>query len=84
VFSTVSRLSRNIQYLPHSYWIDPNTITLPDIAYASGTCAEVYKGTHEDEYVAVKMLRTSHQERATTLKKVSTDDEWGTKHVDTG
>ena len=59
-------------------------ITLPDIAYASGTCAEVYKGRHEGKCVAVKVLRTSYQERAITLKKVSADSEWGTKHVDTG
>jgi len=39
---------------------------------------------HEGEYVAVKVLRTSHQEKATTLRKVSTDGELGAKHVGTG
>ena len=84
MFSTVSRLSRNIQYLPRSYWIDPNTITLPKEPHTSGTCAEVYRGTHEGEYVAVKVLRTSHQEKAITLKKVSAGGERGVKHVGTG
>ena len=59
-------------------------IALPEIPYTSGTCAEVYMGTHEGEYVAVKVLRTSHQEKFTALKKVSTDGERGVKHVDTG
>jgi len=59
-------------------------ITLPDIPYTSGTCAEVYRGTHEGEYVAVKVLRTSHQEKLSTLKKVSTCGERGEEHVDTG
>jgi len=59
-------------------------ITLPNIPYTSGTSAEVYRGTHECEYVAVKVLRTSNQERATTLKKVSTDGERRAKHVGTG
>ena len=45
-------------------------ITLPKLSYTSGVFAEVYIGTHEGESVAVKVLRTSGQEKATKLKKV--------------
>jgi hypothetical protein len=41
-------------------------------------------GTHEGKAVAVKVLRTSDQERAAKLKKVSTGGERGAKHVDAG
>ena len=72
VFSTTSRLSRRIQYLPRSYWTDPKTIALHDDPHTSGTCAEVYRGIQKGEPVAVKVLRTSIQEDPDELKKVST------------
>jgi len=84
VFATISRLSRIIQYLPRSYWIDPKTITLPNEPYTSGTCAEVYRGKRNDESVAVKVLRTSNQESSAALKKVRMGDRWEAQHVDTG
>ena len=46
---------------------------LPKMPHTSGTCAEVYKGTHDGEAVAVKVLRTSNLESAAKLKKVSAD-----------
>jgi len=80
VFSVFSRLSRGCQYLPHSYWIDPTTITLPDEPYTSGACAEVYNGTQNGEPVAVKVLRTSNQESLMKLKKVNTAEQ-GAQYV---
>jgi len=41
-------------------------------------------GTHEGGAVAVKVLRTSNQESAAKLKKVSTGGERAAKHVRTG
>ena len=46
---------------------------LPKMPHTSGTCAEVYKGTHDGEAVAVKVLRTSSQESYARLVKVSMD-----------
>ena len=41
-------------------------------------------GTHEGEAVAVKVLRTSNQESAAKLRKVSTGGGRGAKHADVG
>ena len=71
VFSTISRLSRGCQYLPRSYWIDEGTISLSKEPLASGTCAEVYRGTRNGESVAVKVLRSSILENQIKLRKVS-------------
>jgi len=84
VFSAFSRLSRGCEYLPRSYWIDPQTITLPNEPYKFGICAEVYCGKQNDESVAVKVLRTSNQESPIKLKKVSSEGGRGVKHVDMG
>ena len=62
--------SRNCQYLPRSYWINPAAIALENLPYTRGPCAEVYTGTHEGKAVAVKVLRTSDQESVAKLKKV--------------
>ena len=70
VYSTISRLSRGIQYIPLSYWIDSETITLPSEPQTSGTCAQVYRVTQESGALAVKVLRTSIEESPTELKKV--------------
>ncbi|KAF9647925.1 kinase-like protein [Thelephora ganbajun] len=69
VLYVFSRLSRGCQYLPHSYWIDPRTITLPSEPYTSGTCAGVYRGRQNDEPVAVKVLMIPNQESMVKLKK---------------
>jgi len=72
VYSTISRLSRGCQYLPRSYWINPETVKLRSEPHTSGTCAAVYCGTQDDKsVVAVKVLRTSGQEDPATLRKVS-------------
>ena len=70
--STISRLSIGCQYLPRSCWIDPGTIKLPDEPHASGTQAEIYRGTWNGESVAVRVLRTSKRESPTKLEEVST------------
>ena len=84
MLATISSLSHNVQYLPRSYWIDPNTTKLPKDPCTAGTCAEVYMGTHEGQAAAVKVLRTSNQESAVELKKVSTSGEREANHADTG
>jgi len=84
IFSTISRLSRRCQHLPNSYWINPGTISLPDMAHTSGTCAAIYCGKRNDEFVAVKILRTSSLEDPAQLKKVCTGDGQRAQHVGTG
>ena len=83
VLSTISRLSYRCQYLPHSYWIDPTTITLPDEPHTSGAYGKIHLGKQKGEPVAVKVLRTSHQENSTKLKRVSMSGGRGAKHMDT-
>ena len=83
LLSMTSRLSRRIQYLPRSYWTDPKAVTLSDEPYASGTCAEVYRGAQGSEHVAVKVLRTSNQENPVELMKVSTGGGQEARHVGT-
>ena len=57
-------------------------MTLPEKPQTSGAYAEVYKGTQDEEAVAVKVLRTSNQESTAMLKKVSMDYGRGGKHVE--
>ena len=81
VFSTIARLSRSCQYLPRSYWVDPNTIALPSVPHKVGGNAEVYFGIQGGESVAVKVLRVSGQESTETLRKVSAAGQRGAKNV---
>ena len=83
VFSTISRLSRSCQYLPRSYWVNPNTIELPSIPHKAGGYADVYLGLQGGKPVAVKVLRASGQESTEQLKKVSADGQRKAKHVET-
>ena len=80
----ISKLSRRCQYLPHSYWVDPGEITLPNEPHASGSRAITYRGAQNGESVAVKVLKTSNQESMTEFKKVSTRGGQETQHVDAG
>ena len=74
----MSTLSRRIQYLPRSYRIDPETITLPVESYSSGPYTELYHGTQNGESVAVKVLRTSNKESLAKLMEVSARGECNT------
>jgi len=76
VLSTTSELSRGIQYLPLSCWVDPKMITLPIEPCTYGTRTGVYRGTHHGEPAAVKILRVTNQEDLAKLKEVST---WGVR-----
>lgn len=69
--STILSLSLGRQYLPRSCWIDPKVITVPSEPHISGTRVQVYCGTWNGGFGAVKVLRTSKQESPTKLGKVS-------------
>ena len=83
-FSAISRLSRERKYLPRSYWIDPETVTLPNEPSAYGGTSDVYRGTWDGEFVAVKVFRTSNQESSAKLKEVSTEGRQESQYANKG
>ena len=83
-FSTIPRLYRGCQYILRFYWIDPKTITLPEMRYASRTRAEVYLRTQNGEPVVVKVSRTSYQGSQTNVIKVNTGSMRGAQRAGPG
>jgi len=81
-FSNIPTFARQIQHIPHFFQLDPETIEFPNKSCASGTRAEVYRGTQNGGTVAVKVLRISNKENPAKLMEVST--EGGAQRVDMG
>ena len=83
-FSTISRLSRGCRYIPHSYWIDPRSVKLPDGPQTCGACALVFRGEQGDVSVAVKVLKSLGWETPSELKKASTGGRYEAQHAEEG